>query len=300
MRYKKEEWLMQAHAVSQAAAQHWWDSNVSLINCEMAHPSGIVGDYKEVVAEVSKRHSVLAAQVVPVVFANWTAPCMINVAVLKSQADLLAEAMGHKDGIGLVLFPQYAYKQNELWLAEQAVMSLLTERRLQAFMKWALMFHEQVDSRDKRSLAYDGRIVTPEDMDKRGYLWQASRVMRGRTELAKQMPAKSMVMLEDFRENALPASTADRPDRVKGAAKASQLGEDAMQKVLDAVLEGPDWGSQQGKVVLLIVELNPGVGNLLDAIVTRRASMRMPVHYLGVMDCNMHFDWICSAPRWRS
>ena len=133
--------------------------------------------------------------------------------------------------------------------------NLMVERRLRIFMKWASMFHEQTDAQDKRSLAYDGRILVPEDMavDRKGYLWQGARVMRGRTELAKQLAAKNMVAVEDFRENTLPASTADRSDRVKGAAKTAQLGEDAMQKVLDAVMEGPEWVAQQGKVVLLII-----------------------------------------------
>jgi len=289
--HKKEEWLLQAHNVSQDAAQHWWDANVSLLNCEHPGPLGVVGDFKALVIEVSKRHSVLADQVVPVVFVNWTAPCQINAAVMKLQADLLAEAMGHKDSIGLVLSPQYAYKQNELWLAEQMVTSMMVERKLQIFMKWALMFQEQTDTRDKRSLAYDGRVLVPDDMDKRAYLWQSAKVMRGRTELAKQLAAKNMVQVEDFRENALPVSTADRCDRVKGAAKAAQLGEDAMQKVLDAVLEGPDWGVQ-GKNVLLIMEINPGVGNLLDAVMTRGSSIRMPVHYLGLAESDVHLDWL--------
>lgn len=294
--HKKEEWMIQAHNVSQEAAQHWWDGKVSLMNCEQLGALGVVGDYKAIVQEVSKRHSVLAEQVVPVAVVNWTSPCQINTQVMKLQADLLAEAMSHKDSIGLVLMPQWAYKQNEIWLAETAVMNLLMERKLRVFLKWALMFQEQTDTRDKRSLAYDGRILVPEDVaataDKKGYLWQGARVMRGRTELAKQLAAKNMVVVEDFRENALPMSTADRPDRVKGAAKASQLGEDAMQKVLDAVMEGPEWGAQQGKIVLLIMDINPGVANLLDAMIARRGQMRMPVHYLGLAENHVHFDWV--------
>lgn len=291
--HKKEEWMVQAHSISEEAAQHWWDGKVSLLNAEQLGPLGISGDYKAIVAEVSKRHSVLADQVVPVAFVNWTAPCQINKEVMKIQADLLAEAMHHKDSIGLVLSPQYAYKSTELWLAEQAMMTLLMERRLRVFMKWALMFQEQTDVRDKRSLAYDGRILVPEEVamaDKKGYLWQGARVMRGRTELAKQLAAKNMMVVEDFREGALPASTADF--RVKGAAKAAQLGEDAMQKVLDAVMEGPEWGAQQGKMVLLVMEINPGVGNMLDAMISRRGVMRMPVHYLGLAEDNMHLEWL--------
>ena len=172
---------------------------------------------------------------------------------------MLAEALTHKDSLGLMLMPQFAYRPQELWLQEQMVMQLMTERRINVYRKWALMFQEQVDFRDKRSLAYDGKILVPENMDVKGYLWQQSKVMRGRTELAKHLAAKHMVQVEDFREDALPKST-DMDGKVKGAAKVSQLGEDAMQKVLDAVVEGPDWGTRQGKLVVLLVEINPGMG----------------------------------------
>ena len=65
-----------------------------------------------------------------------------------------------------------------------------------------------------------------------------------------------------------------------------------MQKVPDAVMEGPERGAQQGKVVLLIMEINPGVGNLLDAMVSRRGLLRMPTHYLGLVDNDLHLDWL--------
>ena len=291
--HKKEEWLVQAHGISQEAAQHWWDANVTLLNCEALAAGGISVNFKDTVREVGNRHSVPADQVVPVVVGNWTAPCQIPTGVMNHQANLLAEAMNFKDSIGLILMPQFHYQMSELWLQEVLVMNHLGQRKLNVSGKWALMFQEQVDSRDKRSLAYDGRIVVPVEAEKsKGYLWQGAKVMRGRTEFAKQLAASRMVQVEDVRENALPTSSADRSDRVKGAAKASQVGEDGMQKVLDALLEGPDWGVQQGKVVLLLIELNPGVANLLDAFMTRKAGMRMPVHYLGVADSDLHLDWL--------
>ena len=98
-----------------------------------------------------------------------------------------------------MLMPQFAYRPQELWLQEQMVMQLMTERRINVYRKWAMMLQEQVESRDKRSLAYDGKILVPENMDVKGYLWQQSKVMRGRTELAKQLAAKHMVQVEDFR-----------------------------------------------------------------------------------------------------
>ena len=56
-----------------------------------------------------------------------------------------------------------------------------------------------------------------------------AKVMRGRTELAKQLQTEHMVQGEDFREDVLPPSI-DMDGKVKGAAKVSQLGDDALQK----------------------------------------------------------------------
>ena len=113
-------------------------------------------------------------------------------------------------------------------------------------------------------MAYDGRIAAPENMDPMAYIWQQSKVMRGRAELAKQLAAKSMLQVEDFREDVLPKPMGT-DGKAKGAAKVAHLGEDAVQKVLDAVMEGPDWGARQGKLAVLLVEINPGVGNLCGA-----------------------------------
>ena len=230
---------------------------------------------------------------VPVAFANWSAPCQLTVGVMRCQADLLHDILrgACKDALALVLMPQFAYKQVELWLAEQMVMQVLVDRRLMANRKWALMFQELVDARDRRPLVYDGRVVVPMEWVEKDYLWASSKVLKGRSVLAKMLPAGQLVVVEDFGDDVLPQST-DMDVRVKGAAKYSQIGEDAMQKVLDAVMEGPDWGKYQGNTVLVLVELNPGVGNLLDAFMTRRAALRMPMHYVGLADNSTHWDWL--------
>ena len=66
--------------------------------------------------EVSKWHCALVDQVVPVWRLNWTTPCQINAAVLRLHADVLAEALTHKDSLGLMLTPQFAYRPQELLL----------------------------------------------------------------------------------------------------------------------------------------------------------------------------------------
>ena len=233
---------------------------------------------------------------VPIILVNWVAPCMLTAAVMRLQADLLADVLrgNCKDALCLMLMPQFAYKQSELWLAEQMVMQMLTERRLVGNRKWALMFQELVDAREKRPLVYDGRVVVPmeaSDAPKDNIL-AGAKVLKGRTELAKQLAAKQMVVMEYFGEDQLPQTTDMAEVKVKGAAKYAQVGEDGMQKVLDAVMEGPDWGKCQGNTVLLLMELNPQVGNMLDAFMTRKASLRMPMHYTALVDNNNHWDWM--------
>jgi hypothetical protein len=212
---------------------------------------------------------------------------------MRLQADFLRSLMLHvKDAMGVLLMPQFAYKPAELWLAEQMVMTMLMERKLVAHRKWGLVFQEQVDARDKRSLVYDGRwMLSTEGETDKDYLWAQAKILRGRTDIAKQLAAKHMQVVEELGEEVLP-STTDRFNTVKGAHKYSQCGEDAMQKMLDAVMEGPDWGKHQGNTVVVLVDLNPGVADLMDAFVLRRSAMRIPMHYVGLVDNDSHEEWV--------
>ena len=123
-------------------------------------------------------------------------------------------------------------------------------------------------------------------------LWQQAKILRGRTEAAKQLPAKQMLQVEQLGDDALPSTTELATVLVRGASKYAQLGEDAMQKVLDAVMEGPDWGKHHGSMVLVLVEVNPGVANLWDAFMSRKAGLRMPMHYVALADSEIHRDWL--------
>jgi hypothetical protein len=59
------------------------------------------------------------------------------------------------------------------------VMQMLTDWMISAYRKWALMFQEQVNLRDKCSLAYHGKVLVAENMDLKGYLRQHCKVMQG-------------------------------------------------------------------------------------------------------------------------
>ncbi len=72
----------------------------------------------------------------------------------------------------------------------------------------------------------------------------------------------------------------------------AQLGEMPWQKVLDAVMEGPNWGTLQGELAVLLVEINLGVGNLCEASLTRKNGTRMPTHYVAIADSDMRLEWL--------
>lgn len=59
--HKKMEWQVQCHQISQTAAEAWWAKNITLLNAESP---GVTNAFRELVVELSKRHSVLAERVV--------------------------------------------------------------------------------------------------------------------------------------------------------------------------------------------------------------------------------------------
>jgi hypothetical protein len=75
-----------------------------------------------------------------------------------------------------------------------------------------------------------------------------------------QLAAKHKWVLEDLGEDVVLSST-DRFNQVKGSPKCSQLEEDAMHKVLDVVMEGPDCGKdpwEHGDILGEPVRVAPG------------------------------------------
>lgn len=288
--HKRMEWKVQCHRASQAAAESWMDKNCTLTNAESEELSVA---YKQLVDQLTKRHSVLGERVVPVVVVNWSAPCMLGTSTFRAQADFLKHLLcTSRHTVAVLVMPQFAYKQSELHLTEQMVVQTLLDRKITINKKWGLSFEARLDLRDNRPLLYDGKLLLSEGEKDKDYLWASSKIMRGRTEYARQLPSKSMQMVEDVTSDALPTTTSMDEVLVKGAAKFSQLGEDAMTKILDGILEGPDWGRHQGNICLVLVELNAGVGHLLDAYVTRKAAVRMPLHYMGVVDNAVHQEWL--------
>ena len=98
--------------------------------------------------------------------------------------------------------------------------------------------YQSEDLRDDRPLTYSGKICTPGAADEQSRtFWRKSALFNvGRTELARQVPGKEMRQVENISDTSLP-STTDGDGTVKGAYKYCQLGADACQKLLQALLE---------------------------------------------------------------
>ena len=98
--------------------------------------------------------------------------------------------------------------------------------------KFVLMFAENTDLRDSRSLTCDGRIVLPCSATEGEYVFRKCDLMRkGRTEFCSMLKGANLQTIEDTGELALPPTT-DSDGTVKGAAKIAQVGQDAMERSL--------------------------------------------------------------------
>jgi len=130
--------------------------------------------------------------------------------------------------------PQFAYKKGQLAMASRSVEDLFINRGLQMEYKWALVFNQKPDSRDNRSLVYDGRLITPE-VDPNDFVFKNTPIMDGRTEMANMLPGSKMQVIEDVSTDAVPVSLEpDLSTSVKGAQRVAQLGQDAMEKIVAA------------------------------------------------------------------
>ena len=132
-----------------------------------------------------------------------------------------------------VIMPQFAYKEGQLHMASRAIEDLFINRGLQMDYKCAIIFKQKCDNRDSRSLVYDGRLVVPTDVKDNDFVFKNTPLMQGRTEIAEMMPGSRMKPIEDVSVSAVPVTT-DLDGTLKGAQKVAQLGQDAMEKILEA------------------------------------------------------------------
>ena len=67
-----------------------------------------------------------------------------------------------------------------------------------------------------------------------------------------------------------------------------QIGNSAAGKILDSVLDGLTVDSNAS---LFLVDVNPGVGNLFDAYVQKRAAVNFNFQYVAMMPDAVSAEW---------
>ena len=193
-----------------------------------------------------------------------------------------------------VLIPAFTYKRGQLWSTEHAHMRMLYDRGLNLDTKFTLMFEEKTDARDGRPCQLEGRILMPL-APKDDYIWKRCPLLtRSRTELAKMLPVREMVAVEDRGETAMPQSVDDSTAGVtQGANKFEQLGVDANAKLLQSVF---DIGEMPGRAGVCVYEMNIGVGNVFDASLAKKCSgPNFPLVYFTHTDDPRVQDWFMSV-----
>ena len=174
--------------------------------------------------------------------------------------------MARGQNLMAVIMPQFAYKKGQLYIASRTIEDLFIDRGFNMDCKCAVIFKEKCDNRDSRSLVYDGRLIVPTDVKADDLVFRNVPLLQGRTDMAEMMPGRRMKAIEDVSASAVPLTTS-LDDRLKGAQKVAQLGQDAMEKILEAAAQDicmPD------RAFMMFFETNMLYGDMFDALLEMR------------------------------
>ncbi len=167
-------------------------------------------------------------------------------------------------------------------------LELLSKQNLNVDRTLSIQFKARKDQRDARPLTYKGRIAFGGIVSENAWLFRSSILAReGRTKPVEQLAGSEMAVVEDTDSSALPPS-AD-VEAVTGAKKFEQLGEAAYAALLDAAIEGVPMDGRSG---IVVVDLNMGTGDVVNAWISRRKAWTIPAGYVGLTDDRMTKEWI--------
>ena len=217
---------------------------------------------------------------------NLSAPSMSQANDLAFYGSL-ASCLVQGQNLMAVVMPQFAYKKGHLYMASRTIEDLFINRGLQMDCKWAIVFKQKSDNRDNRSLVFDGRLIVPTDVKENDFVFKNTPLMHGRTEMAEMLPGSRMKAIEDVSAGAVPVST-DLDGTVKGAQKHAQLGQDAMEKILQAATQDicmPD------RSFLMFFETNMLYGDMFDAFLEKRPQWNFPTYFVTACGSESHCDW---------
>ena len=205
------------------------------------------------------------------------------------QAGILGIVLNQSESnMGIVVMPEFSYQKGQLWRSEFMALELLSKQNLNVDKTLSIQFKARKDQRDIRPLTYKGRIAFGGIVSENAWLFRSSILAReGRTQPVEQLAGSEMAVVEDTDSSALPPS-AD-VEAVTGAKKFEQLGEAAYAALLDAAIEDVPMDGRSG---IVVVDLNMGTGDVVNAWINRRKAWTIPAGYVGFTDDRMTKEWI--------
>jgi hypothetical protein len=191
---------------------------------------------------------------------------------------------GNHKNIGLLLSPLYGYKAGNLWLLDHQCQKMLTQKSCNVDRTFALVYKEKCDSRDHRPCMYPGRFVTAASATDTDKTWKNSRLFNECiSKPSIQLPTKDMKLVEDLAPSALPDSA-----RISPANKYMQIGEDAALNLLTGLIDQCEFTD---RAAIIILDMNPGVGDVFGAFLNLRIQQTTPLFYYAVCKDEVHMDW---------
>jgi hypothetical protein len=227
---------------------------------------------------------------VPVI--NWITPSSTPPKYMDMQAATAASLLHESDmSAGIVLTPMFATQPGQLFMLEFSAHKNLSNRSINLDKAFGLVFSGRVDQRDTRPLLYQGRVMVASHVKLHETPWKKSHlILHGRTEAAKQLGTRDMESIEETDPSSLPSGAGDEKDLpVQKGKRFEQIGDDAAEKMLTAMIEG----AELNKNIVIIVDLAPGVGNLTKAfMVIKQRFKGMHLQYFGVCASAMQQEWL--------
>lgn len=234
---------------------------------------------------------------VPLGFFNWMVPCALRAAYQKAQVALLAMTSAECDqAMHLILLPTFAWQKGQLWLSQQLALKELQSARVNLDNSFFVPLHDKGDGRDSRPLNLPGRLALPMTGDGPSYAWKSCALLKkGRSEFAEQVANKDMV--DDFCGVLPPVARASdafsHHHGPSGSKRFEQAGVDVCCKLLDATVDHLHVASPLGsKGAWLLLDANPGCGDMLIAFTMKRVTSTLPGFYFGVAESPESADWV--------
>jgi hypothetical protein len=204
-----------------------------------------------------------------------------------------AASLLHESDIsaGIVFTPMFATQPGQLFMLEFAAHKNLSNRSINVDKAFGIVFQGRVDARDTRPLLYNGRLMQASHVKLNESPWKKSQlIVTGRTEPCKQLGTRDMESIEEVDPSSLPSGAGDEKDLpVQKGKKYEQIGDDAAEKTLTALIEG----AELNKNIVIIVDLSPGVGNCTKAFMAIKQKFKgMHIQYFGVCASAMQQEWL--------